>query len=75
MAIQAWVTVATKYCDLLQHDVSFMEQRVYPTTDAPALVGFHVRAKKCSEDVVCNMAGYPCCWAFTNPASDRYALE
>lgn len=75
MALQAWVTLGTKYCELLQREVAFMEERVYPTTEAPELTGYRVLAQKCSDDVICNMAGYPCRWAFTNPASDRYVLE
>jgi hypothetical protein len=74
MAKKTWVTVGTKYCELLQRNVAFMEQRVYPTIDAPEVVGYRVLAEKCSDDIVCNMAGYPCRWAFTNPLVDRYVL-
>jgi hypothetical protein len=75
MAFTTWVTAGTKYCDLLQRNITFMEQRVYPTIDAPELAGYRVLAEKCSHDVVCNLAGYPCRWAFTNPSIDRYALD
>jgi hypothetical protein len=75
MAFTTWVTVGSKYCELLQREVAFMQQRIYPTIDAPELAGYRVLAEKCSDDVACNLAGFPCRWAFTNPSTDRYALD
>jgi hypothetical protein len=36
--------------------------------------GDHVHARRCSLDLECNQAGYPCRWAFTNPDLDPFQL-
>ena len=34
MAIEKWVVVGRKKCDLIHQDVELREQRVYPTADS-----------------------------------------
>jgi hypothetical protein len=74
MAAEKWVTVSTKYCELIGLDVQLQERRVYPAEMMPDMSGFRVIARKCSADLSCNLAGIPCQWAFTNPECDRFPM-
>jgi hypothetical protein len=73
MATIDWVIVDSRRCELLGRQVALLEERLFPA-DAPELMGYQVKATRCSDHVVCNMAGFPCRHAFTNPDSDRLAL-
>jgi hypothetical protein len=74
MAAEKWVTVNSKYCELIGFQVELQERRLYPAEIMPDLAGFRVLARKCSADVACNMAGIPCQWAYTNQECDRFSL-
>ena len=74
MAVLKWVTTRKKWCDLAHREVELMERRVYPADTLPDGIGYQVVARKCSADIVCNLAGFPCQWAYTNPGCDRMKL-
>ena len=76
MSNQQWVTIGRKYCELIKQDVAIMQLRSYPSGMINAGLGsYRVHETKCTAAVDCNMAGVPCSWSFTNPDSDRYALD
>lgn len=74
MAIKKWVVVAVKHCGMIDKDVEFKEQRVYPSNDNLWMhgMGHQVRACTCSAAVDCNMAGVPCRWAYNSPYIARF---
>lgn len=74
MAGEAWVTVEEKWCDLIGLDVALEERRVFPGDRIPDMEPFRVLGRRCTAEVACNLAGIPCCWAFTNPNLDRFHL-
>jgi hypothetical protein len=74
MATIAWEPVATHWCDLQGCEAQLLEQRAYPADQVPDTgVRFKVLARKCSFGVECNLAGYACRWAWTNPDYDPFA--
>jgi hypothetical protein len=75
MATEKWVAVKKEWCNLIEQDVELLEKRVYPQDVIPGPTNYRVEARKCSVDVTCNMAGFPCKWAFTNPQLDPFALR
>jgi hypothetical protein len=75
MARQTWVTVRKKQCELLGRQVELKELRVYPADNLPDGIGYQVLARKCSAAIVCNLVGFPCQLAYTNPGCDRMALS
>lgn len=74
MAVEKWVVVARKNCDLIQQDVQLREQRVYPTSDflRDFAAAYRVRACACTAGIDCNLAGISCKWAFNAPELDRF---
>ena len=72
MATEKWVAVKNEWCDLIGKEVELLELRVYPADVLPEGQDFQVKARRCSVDVTCNMAGFPCKWAFTNPDIDGF---
>lgn len=72
MATQKWIAVKREWCNLAEQDVELMELRVYPEDVIPGTQAYKVAARKCSVDVTCNMAGFPCKWAYTNPELDPF---
>ncbi|MCB8923293.1 MAG: hypothetical protein H6662_17025 [Ardenticatenaceae bacterium] len=72
MATQKWVAIKQEWCNLVEQDVELMELRVYPDDVIPGPQEYKVTARKCSVDVTCNMAGFPCKWAYTNPELDPF---
>ena len=74
MATCKWVTARKKWCDLANREVELMERRVYPADTLPSGTGYRVVARKCSAGLACNLAGFPCKWAYTNPCCDRMEL-
>ena len=74
MAVEKWVTVGAKYCDLIDRDVELREWRVYPSADFLRTQGNDYRARgcACTAAVSCNLAGIPCQWAFNSPGTDRF---
>ncbi|MCA9992845.1 MAG: hypothetical protein H6988_08160 [Pseudomonadales bacterium] len=75
MSRQEWVVVKDKTCEFQKHQVEQLELRLYPTDFVDGAEPYRVLARKCSDDIACNLAGYPCKWAFTNPAADHFALD
>ncbi len=68
MAKVVWETVGRAFCEHRHEEAQLLEQRVYPDEALPdAGMPYQVRARKCSFDIDCNLAGYPCCCAGTNP--------
>ena len=74
MALEAWVMVEEKWCDLIGLDVALEERRVYPDDRIPDMESFRVLGRRCTADVACNLAGVHCCWAYTNPNQDKFHL-
>jgi len=74
MAIEKWVVVGRKKCDLIHQDVELREQRVYPTADFLSDFGraYQVRACTCTAGIDCNLAGISCKWALNAPDIDRF---
>ncbi len=72
MATEKWVAVKEEWCNLVEQNVELLELRVYPSEVMPEGQEYQVKARKCSVDVTCNMAGFPCKWAFTNPELDPF---
>ncbi len=72
MATEQWVAVKREWCNLVEQDVDLLELRVYPADVLPTGQEYRVKARKCSVDVTCNMAGFPCKWAYTNPELDPF---
>lgn len=74
MAVEQWVTVGAKHCDLIDLDVEMREGRVYPSSDFLRAQGndHRVRGCVCTAAIQCNLAGIPCQWAFNSPGNDRF---
>lgn len=74
MAIEKWVVVGRKNCDLIQQDVELREQRAYATSDflRDFAAPYRVRACVCTAAIDCNLAGIPCKWALNAPDTDRF---
>ncbi len=74
MAVEKWVTVGAKHCELIDLDVEMRERRVYPTSDFLHTQGneHRVRGCVCTAAIQCNLAGIPCQWAFSSPGNDRF---
>lgn len=75
MATEKWVTVGTRYCEILQAEAEMMELRRYPAEVVPDMLGYQVVAQRCSAAVECNLIGGSCEHAFTNPSVDRFHLD
>lgn len=74
MATAKWVTVKTKWCEAIEAEATLKEHRVYPNDVIPSLQPYRVTARQCTAAIACNMKGYPCQWAFTNPDLDRFEI-
>jgi hypothetical protein len=73
MATTVWTVVDTVWCERQGQHAQLLEQRVYPAEVLPGVEpAFQVRARKCSFDVDCNLAGFTCRWAFNNPNYDPF---
>lgn len=72
MAHVAWVTTGTKWCDKMQAEAHMLERRVYPAEFMPDFPGYRVTSKKCSLGTACNLAGYPCKWAYFELNEDPF---
>jgi len=74
MSDNFWLVVDTVWCDRMQAEARLLEERVYapePVHGSPA--PYHVRARKCTFALACNLVGYPCQYAFNNPNYDPFA--
>lgn len=72
MAVQKWVTVGEKDCDLIGLHVQLLEHRVYPSETASGAEAYRLIGCKCTADIACNLANIPCQLAYTSPASNRF---
>lgn len=75
MAAEKWVATEKKYCELIGLEVTLEERRVYPNEHIPDMEGYRVLARRCTASTACNLAGIPCCWAYTNPTTDQFHLR
>lgn len=71
MSTTQWVTVKSKFCELIQEQAELQELRAYTTNDYLDTSSYRVLAERCSVDVACNLAGCSCKWAYTNPTVDQ----
>jgi hypothetical protein len=70
-----WVTVDERWCELLGRRVERLEKQLYPGELLPDVPAYRVLARKCSHSIACNIAEFPCKWAYTNPGSDRFGND
>lgn len=75
MANEQWVEVKTQWCEVAQSDVTMMERRVYAAATLPDTEPYRILGHRCSADVICNLLGCHCRWAYTDPAVDRFAIQ
>lgn len=71
MAVCVKIKVNRVWCDRMKREVDLIEERIYPdeAITGPA-ASYHVQGHYCTLAVNCNMAGYHCRWAMTNPEVD-----
>jgi len=75
MSDSIWLVTNQVWCDRMQTQARLLEERVYAgETLAGPGAPFQVRAHKCSLGLACNLAGYPCRYAFNNPNYDPFAV-
>lgn len=72
MAVQKWVTVGEKHCDLIGLPVQLLEHRLYPSETMLGLESYRLIGCKCTASIACNLANIPCQQAYTNPDSNRF---
>ncbi len=72
MALTAWVTTDTTWCERVSAEANMMEQRVFPSEVMPDFPGYRVTARKCSLSISCNLQGFPCKWAFTELSEETF---
>ena len=73
MALMVWEVVKEIRCCRTAQAAQLLEERVYCEDPMPD-VGwpYTARAHKCSAGTKCNLAGYACRWAYTNPSYDPF---
>ena len=75
MAKTVWEVIGCVFCQHTGKEAELLEERIYPDDPLPdAGAPFKVRARKCASAIECNVSGYPCCWAYTNPDLDPFAI-
>jgi len=76
MAKVGWMVVSRIWCRRLSEEVELLEQRAYLDDPLPD-VGrpYKVLARKCSAGLECNLNGFSCRWAYTNPNADPLAAS
>ncbi|MCZ7669395.1 MAG: hypothetical protein M5U34_20560 [Chloroflexi bacterium] len=74
MTTTKWVIVDKKWCEYIEMEATIMEQRLYPPDLLPDSPSYRVISRKCSANIVCNLTGVPCAYAFTNPTTNRFEL-
>ncbi len=68
-----WETVNQVWCDHRQEMANLLEERVYADEPVPTVgTACQVRARTCQFAIDCNLAGYRCAWAWTNPDYDPF---
>ena len=56
----------------VEAEAVLMERRVYPAEFMPDFPGYRISARKCSLGTTCNVAGFPCKWAFIDLGDDPF---
>lgn len=74
MAVEMWVTVANKWCELAETDVALEERRAFPTSRNNDMECYLVLGRRCTTGIFCNLAGIQCRWAYSNPNVDRFKM-
>jgi len=72
MATERWVTVGKRWCEFRQGEALLLERRIFPSGIQRYYRAPRVVERKCNCAIECNMAGYPCKWAYTNPERDPF---
>ncbi len=72
MAHCAWVTTSTRWCEKMHAEAGLMERRVYPADFMPDFPSYRITARKCSLGTACNLAGFPCKWAYNELGDDPF---
>lgn len=76
VATTVWEVANSIWCDRVRQEVGLLEERIYPGERLPDGGAYYqVHGRKCTLGIECNLAGYPCCWAFTNPNYDPFLEE
>ncbi len=75
MAMEKWVHVGTRYCEILQAEAELEELRRYPSVESPEPIGYRVVTVRCTAAIECNLIGGSCEHAFTNPTTNRFRLD
>ncbi|HLE27401.1 MAG TPA: hypothetical protein VI793_04745 [Anaerolineales bacterium] len=70
-----WITVSKIQCKRTGEEAALLEQRAYLGDPLPDVCQpYKVLARKCSTGEACNLSGFSCRWAYTNPNYDPFAL-
>lgn len=72
MAHEAWVTTNTRWCEKMKAEAELMEHRVYPVEFMPDFPSYRINARKCSYGTACNLARFPCKWAYYEQGDDPF---
>jgi len=74
MAKAQWTKADEIWCDRVKGRAVLLEERIFPADVLPeGQAPYHVRARKCSLGLECNLVGYTCQYAFNNPNLDPFA--
>lgn len=73
MATTQWTVINKAWCVRLNREADLLEERAYPD-DVLNIGGetYQVLGHKCSLGIVCNLSGFACRWAGTNPNYDPF---
>lgn len=74
MAHEKWVIVGERWCEYRKGTAYLLERRVTPAGFQQQLGSSRTIERKCDCALECNMAGYPCKWAFTRPENDPFEV-
>lgn len=76
MATIIWKAVDKTKCVYTGAEADLLEERAYLDEPIPgAGQAFRVLSRKCSLATECNLAGFACQWAYTNPGRDPFTEE
>jgi hypothetical protein len=68
-----WRLVTTEFCFRARQPARFMELHREVPAETSGQPEDRVLARACSLAIDCNLVGFPCRWAFTNPDFDPFA--
>ncbi|MDW8327421.1 MAG: hypothetical protein RMK99_12705 [Anaerolineales bacterium] len=76
MSTIVWKVVRKINCVYTGQPAELLEQRLYFDEHVPDVgLPYRVLARKCSQATECNLAGYSCRWAYTNPGRDPFTEQ